>query len=287
MIDTAEAAAADGGLDAALRLRGPAADGRLAAELPPSFSLAPSAYEPDSGAAHGGLIAALALQAARQGLGLEAPLRTLTVQFLAGARFGPMTLEAELTRAGRSAQFAGVRGRQSGPVFEARLTFGGDGDSHVHRPPSAPQASPPETAAPLPQHPKFTPRFTHNAQYGLVAVQPFSSGEPRLLLWMREASGAPLDELRLAFLLDAVFPAFYAALDRPVRAASVDLRYDFTGPIGAADAPDGWVLFEFLTRDFGEGWAIEDGAAWSRSGRLLAVARQLRKTLAKPGRAAE
>ena len=275
-----------GGLAAALRLEPGPESGRLVAELPPSFSLAPFALEAASANAHGGLVAALALQAARQGLAVDAPLRTLSLQFLAGARFGPITLEPELTRGGRSVRFAGVRGRQKGLVFESRLTFGDDGEGAVHRPAACPAAPPPEAVGPLPMPPQLLPRFTQNAQYGAIAGRPFSSSEPRLLLWMREASGAPLDDLRLAFLLDAVFPAFYVGLDRPVPAASVDLRYDFTGPVGEADAPDGWVLFEFATRDFGQGWAIEDGSAWSRSGRLLAVARQLRKTLAKPTSAA-
>jgi acyl-CoA thioesterase len=197
-----------------------------------------------------------------------------------------MTLEAELTRGGRSTSFAGVRGLQKNPVFEARLTFGTDGESPSHRPDSMPAATAPEETPESPPAPHFQPRFTGHAEYRPLAGRALSGEAPRLLLWMREASGAPLDAVRLCFLLDAIYPAFYATVDRPMPAASVDLRYDFAGPIAPEDAPDGWVLMEFVTRDFANGWAIEDGTAWSRAGRLLATARQLRKTLAKPPRTA-
>ena len=229
------------------------------ADLPPSFSLAPTAFEPETGNAHGGLIAALAAKAARQALALEAPLRTLSLQFLSGARFGAITLEAELTRGGRSTSFAGVRGRQAGAVFEARLTFGDDGDGPVYRPPTRPEAPDPETAQAFPPAPGFLPRFTSHADYRPLVGRPLSGAEPRLLLWIRENSAAPLDVIRLCFLLDAIFPAFYVMVDRVVPSASVDLRYDFAGAITPEDAPDGWILCEFATRELAAGWAIEDG----------------------------
>jgi len=273
------------GFETALRLSS-ADGGRLSAQLPTSFSLAPLAVEPHLGNAHGGLVAALAASAAVEALGIEAPVRTLSLQFLAGARFGEMTLEAELTRGGRSTSFAGVRGLQRNPVFEARLTFGTDGESPSHRPDSMPVATAPEETPESPPAPHFQPRFTGHAEYRPLAGRPLSGEPPRLLLWMRERSGAPIDAIRLCFLLDAIFPAFYVMVDRVIPAASVDLRYDFAGAITEEDAPDGWVLMEFVTREMAGGWAIEDGTAWSRSGRLLATARQLRKTLAKTPRAA-
>lgn len=274
------------GYAAAIRLTPTGGERRLTARLPDTFSLSPTTADPALGNAHGGLVAALAVSAAQQALAIEAPLRTLSLQFLAGARFEEMTMEAELTRGGRSTSFAGVRGSQRSQVFEARLTFGEDGYSPEHRPRGRPEAPAPEALIDDPPPASFRPRFTQHAEYRPLAGRALSGEPPHLLLWMREASGAPLDAVRLCFLLDAIYPAFYAMADRPLPAASVDLRYDFAGPIAPEDAPDGWVLMEFVTRDFAKGWAIEDGTAWSRAGRLLATARQLRKTLAKPPRTA-
>ena len=71
--------------------------GGLTARLDPGFSNAPQAMDPTKGAPFGGLMAALAAGAARQGLGLDTPLQTLSIQYLAAARFEPATFRPTLT----------------------------------------------------------------------------------------------------------------------------------------------------------------------------------------------
>lgn len=85
--------------------------GGLVARLDAGFSNAPQAMDPARGAPFGGLMAALAAGAARQGLGIGTPLQTLSIQYLAAARFGePVRFTPGLTRGGRNVAYAHVTG---------------------------------------------------------------------------------------------------------------------------------------------------------------------------------
>ena len=59
----------------------------LSARLTGGFSNGPQGGPPEAGAPFGGLLAALAAKAMREGLDLTPPLRSLSVQYLAAARF--------------------------------------------------------------------------------------------------------------------------------------------------------------------------------------------------------
>lgn len=269
--------------DAALKLDpGPLGHG-LIAHPPESLSNAPGIVPAAKGGPNGGYLAALAIRAARQGLQIEAPVRTVSVRYLSRPEFAPLILTPELLRGGRATAFARVAAEQAHQaVFNADITFGADSPGAEHRP-DAPFAF--ETAERLPDWPPYPghPHFARSVEYRRAGGEaPFSgAGEALLRVWMRITDGEPLDVYRLAFLLDAIFPSFYVVLSGPAPAATVDLRYDFARAVTPELAPDGWALFEFRTRDWAGGWAVEDGTAWTRDGRLLAVARQLRKAVAK------
>lgn len=269
-------------LERALTLT-PSAAG-LAARLDPGYSNAPQSLPPERGAPFGGLMAALAVRAARQGLDLVSPLRTVSVQFLAGARFEAVDLTAELLRGGRSTAFVQVRGGQPGrPALAAQLTFG-DETPHLSAPLMR-TTPPPAEGAGEGLDPRFAPWFTRHVEYRFIEGPGLFGrhDQARVGVWLRTADGAPLDAERLCFLLDAIYPVFWTIRPfPPAIATTVDLRYDlFEGVEGAA--PDGWAWFVFESRHVGGGWAVEDGAAWSAEGRPLAVARQLRKLLGRAG----
>jgi len=271
--------------DAALRLSPDHTGQAMFASPPRSMSNALSAYDPLKGGPNGGYLAALAVRAAERELSPGAPLRTVSVQYMAKPEFQPLRLEAERLRGARTTTFAQVRALQGdGTPFVAGVTFGLDGPGPEHRPASRPHGvAQPEGLAPLDLPPEIVPHFTGHVDYRPAGGGfPFAKGEEaRILIWMRVNDREPLDGARLAFLFDAVFPAFFTVIDRPCPAATADLRYDYARAITPDLAPDGWALFEFSTRDWAGGWAIEDGTAWSRSGELLGVARQLRKIVAR------
>lgn len=269
--------------DAAMRLDpGPLGHG-LIAHPPETISNAPNVMEAAKGGPNGGYLAALAIRAARDGLGVEPPVRSVSVRYLARPEFAPVVLTPELLRGGRSTAFARLTAEQAHDiVFTADVTFGAGAGGAEHRPAAAPAAEAPDALPPLPELPG-APHFVRLADYRWAGgSRPYSGAEDAMIrLWMRVGDGEALDAFRLAFLFDAIFPSFYTVLKGPMPAATVDLRYDFARAITPDLAPDGWVLFEFRTRDWAGGWAVEDGTAWTRTGELLGVARQLRKAVAK------
>ena len=262
--------------------------GGLTARLDPGFSNAPQAMDPARGAPFGGLMAALAAGAARQGLGIATPLQTLSIQYLAAARFEAVTFRPTMTRGGRNVAYAHVSGGQDDrPAVQALATFGRDVDGPVLAPLTA---SPPplETLPATPLDPRFGPWFTRHIEHRF-ADGPRLFGQnagrsPELGCWMRCVDAAPLDELRLLFLLDGLYPTYFTAFPAPPAiSTSVDLRADLLTELTPQTSPDGWAYFHFWCRDVGGGWAVEDGAAWTPDGRPLAVVRQRRKIL--PARA--
>ena len=271
-------------LTAAIRLQSDETGGGLIASPPSSLSNAPLRGSPERGTPFGGYMAAVAIRTARQQLAVDLPLRTLTVQFMAGAKFAPVAFRAERLRGGRSTTFAQVRAAQNEhAILSSLLTFGDAGRGPVHRP----------LADPFPAldsvdgdtlEPEIAPWFTRAVEYRWDGPHGLMGGHEDAVArtWMRTRTPGPLDELKLAFLLDAVFPNFFRVTG-PTFATSVDLRYDFFQAITPELSPDGWVFFEFRTADASDGWAVEDGVAYAPDGRPLAVARQLRKVLAHRG----
>jgi len=268
-------------LDQALALRPGDGSDRLAS-LTEDFSNAPLAMPPDKGAPFGGLMAALAARAMREGLGIVPPLMTLTVQYLAAARFEDITFSPTLDRGGRSVAYASVKAGQPGRAALSALgTFGTLGHGPEVRPLS-PSATPFEDLDPTPVDPRLAPWFTRYIEHRFDGGPKIGGGspltDPTLRLWMRTTDHRPLDELSLCFLLDGIFPSYMTVLPvPPVPSASVDLRYDLIEPVTPDTSPDGWAVFQFRTRDVSGGWALDDGIAFAPDGRPLALARQRRK----------
>jgi acyl-CoA thioesterase len=263
--------------------------GGLVARLDAGFSNAPQAMDPTKGAPFGGLMAALAAGAARQGLGIGTPLQTLSIQYLAAARFDePVRFTQTLTRGGRNVAYAHVLGGQDErAAVQALATFGREVEGPVLTPLTA-EPPPVESRPATPMNPTFGPWFTRHIEHRFVDG-PKLFGEnagrsPELGCWMRCVDGAPLDELRLLFLLDGLYPTYFTAFPAPPAiSTSVDLRADLLAELTPETSPEGWAYFHFWSRDVGGGWAVEDGAAWAPDGRPLAVVRQRRKILPARG----
>jgi acyl-CoA thioesterase len=102
-------------------------EGGLTARLTSGFSNAPQSVPQERGAPFGGLMAALAAGAMRQGLGIETPLQSLTVQYLAAARFEDAVFTPVMDRGGRNVAYASVTGGQvDRPAIQALGTYGRD-----------------------------------------------------------------------------------------------------------------------------------------------------------------
>lgn len=269
-------------LEQALTLT-PGADGRLSADLHGDFSNGPVSAPPEAGFPFGGLLAALSAGAMRQGLGLTAPLRTLSVQYLAAARYGePLDFTPRLLRGGRGAAFAQVEACQGDRLTNhATATYGADVAGLAMTPLSAPPP-PLDSLDPAAQlHGPTVPRFSQHVDYrfnGGPFILTGVEGRPAVeRLWMRAGDDRPLDEPGLCYLLDAVYPPAWTAVTRPIRMATVDLCYDILTDPTPETAPDGWAFFEFRMLDFGGGWTVDEATAWGADGTPLALSRQRRK----------
>ena len=258
--------------------------GGLSVRLDGGFSNAPQSAPQERGAPFGGLMAALAAGAMRQGLGIETPLQSLTVQYLAAARFEDAVFTPTMNRGGRNVAYASVTGGQADrPAIQALGTYGRD----VAGPVLTPLIASPPPVADLDSTPldaTFGPWFTRHIDHRFVAGSRLfgenAGGTPELGCWMRTIDAAPLDEARLLFLLDGLYPTYFTAFPAPPTiSASVDLRADLLTELTPDTAPEGWAYFHFTSRDVGGGWAVEDGVAWAPDGRPLALVRQRRKLM--------
>ena len=264
----------------------------LTAHLSGDYSNGRMDQPPEAGFPFGGLLAALCAQAMRQGLGLTAPLRTLSVQYLSAARFDDtLAFRPRLLRGGRTVGYAAVETQQDGRLtHNASATFGGDAEGQVRAELAA--AIPPlnslDPAATIAG--PMAPRFSQHVEYRF-------DGGPNILggnaekpaverLWMRMADARPLDDLGLCYLLDALYPPAWTTTRRPSPMTTVDLRYDILADPTPQTAPDGWAFFEFRLLDLGLGWTVDDVTCWGADGAPLALGRQRRK-LIPPRRAAQ
>lgn len=260
----------------------------LTTVVAPSFSNAPAGLPPEKGFPYGGLLAALCVQAMRQGLGITAPLQTLNVQYLAAARYGEeLEFRPRMLRNGRQVTFAAVEAGQGQRLtHNASGTFGthADGTPALYDRREVPPAvdNLPEGAA---LQGPMAPRFTSQVEYRFADTPNILGGNAKRArverCWMRMRDGEPLDDLRLCFLLDALYPPSWTGFQRPPMMTSIDLRYDFLTPATSENTPDGWAFFEYSLIQHEGGWALDDATAWGVDGTVLATARQLRKVISR------
>lgn len=248
------------------------------------------------GGTHGGYIAALALRALACTIAdARRQPRFLAVQLLEPVQPGPLTIQTQADRIGRSMAVSSLSMTQEGrTVTTASASFATSSPSISYLGQSFPPVPRPEACEPLTSAPINTGIGAFIDYRPAAAPLPLTGADlARIQVWMRlknarSTSEAARDEtidpetidpLLLATLLaDSAPPALYARLDRPRPIPSASITLHYTGA-GAQIARNGWVLGNFQTLHAGEGYAIEDGELWTPEGGLLLCSRQLRRIL--------
>jgi acyl-CoA thioesterase len=171
-------------------------DEGLTAQLSGAFSNGPISAPPEAGFPFGGLLAALCAGAMRQGLNIEAPLRSLSVQYLASARYAqPLRFRPRLLRGGRRVAYAVVEADQGGRLtHHASATYGADGESNAVL---TPLLAPPTSLDSLADAPGISgpmaPRFSQHVDYrfdGGPHILGGNEGKPVIeRVWMRVHTG--------------------------------------------------------------------------------------------------
>ena len=223
---------------------------------------------------NGGYLAAIVVRAVQAELGDGAyALRSLTCHYLRPPADGPVRVEVELLRKGRTVATARARMWQGDRhCVEAlgALTTVGEAPSWEAE---APGVRRPEAIDAWPVNDRMPPIAQRLELRPAVGPMPFSGADEATSGgWMRlRDHEGPLDHAALALLADAWLPAAFPRLTEPAAAPTIDLTVHFRRAAPVA----GHVLGVFRSVLSAEGLFEEDGELWSEDGRLIAHSRQL------------
>jgi acyl-CoA thioesterase len=246
-------------------------DGAALGEIDPGWNI--------GDAPNGGYLCAIAVSGLLAVVEHPDPL-AVSAHFPSRPRIGPVEVETELVRTGRSQSTALARLVQEGePRVVVTATFG---DLGALEGPTVVRGSPPEIPPPEqcvraegPVAPVFTQRFDlrMTPESAMWAVgQP--SGEARMEGWIRFADGRDADPLSLVVFCDSFPPTVFNVLDLRTWVPTIE----YTVHVRAKPRA-GWLQCRFTTRYLIGGYLEEDGEVWDSSGHLVALSRQLARVL--------
>ena len=229
-------------------------------------------------ATYGGLVGGLMHSAVLAQLPSPAPLRSLTVNFVAPVAPGAADARVQILRSGKSATQAMVTLEQEGAVVAAGLAaFGAARESTVSVEPSVvmPTLPEPESIEPFPYLPGQTPDFFQHVEMRLAdGGFPYSGASTSHMQgWMRFREAPPVfDERHFVSLADSWPPAVIQMLDRPAPGSSMTWTLELLGDVAAE--PDAHFAYAVHTDQAGDGYAHTDARIWHPDGSLVAISRQ-------------
>ncbi|MCU4185874.1 thioesterase family protein [Acidiferrimicrobium sp. IK] len=228
---------------------------------------------------NGGYLLAIAVRAMQEAAGRPDPLST-TAHYLSPPTAGPVTVEVDMVKPGRS--YVNVTARVVQDGRERVRLLGVLGDLEAQKGPTRVAARPPvlpdpdqcvsmrelsEAAGrPVPQiMDRFDLMLPRDTTWGRVPEDdPLS-----VTGWIRFRDGTQPDQRSLVTFADAFPPTLIGSI-----AAGWVPTLELTVHVRARPAP-GWMLGTFVTRFLMDGLLEEDGELWDSSGRPVALSRQL------------
>jgi len=231
---------------------------------------------------NGGYIMAIAIEALARSLPSRDPL-SATAHFLRPSRPGPVTVETDVVKVGRTHATGAARMIQDDKeVMRVLATFGdldrATGPVHVT---GAPPPLPARDACygrsetdPMPEiSRRFDQRFDPE---GMRWVRGERSGKMVIRAWQRFADGREPDIRALPVFADALPPPIFNVV-APGWAPTVELTLHFRARPSA-----GWLRSQFSSRFLFGGYFEEDGEIWDERGTLVALSRQLAAAPRRP-----
>lgn len=228
-------------------------------------------------AAFGGLAAALVYEAIAEQSG-DAPMRSLTISFVAPAKNGKLDLRAHVLRRGRSVTQIEGHGSQDGQVVTAALaSFGHPRQSSIQiELPRAPVFTPPEECEAIPDIEGITPEFARHFDYRIAqGGLPYSGiGDTRFGGWVRFRNcDEQITVSHLLALIDAWPPAVLQMLKELAPASSLTWTLELMEPLSQCRASDWW-QYQADIEQAGDGYAVIQARIWDTEGRPVALSRQ-------------
>ncbi len=231
------------------------------------------------GVPNGGLLMALTLAAASQQVSHPDPL-SMTSHFLGKTTPGEATIRSKVIKQGRSLSVTAVDLVQNGRASVTSLITWGDLPSFVG--PSGPLLPPPhlpdqtemQGSLNMPIDSTFTRQFDYLMPQK-VALGAFGqpTGQAVARGRMRFADGRPPDLLSIPVIADGFPPAIFQ-LGYYGWAPTLELTIHFR----ARPCP-GWLTIDLVARHLLNGTFEEDCNIWDSNGDLVAMSRQLGRTL--------
>jgi len=226
---------------------------------------------------NGGFLAAMLVKAMSAAVDdrTRAP-RSLTIHYTAAPAEGAVRITTAIERAGGSLTTVSARMEQAGRLIALAIgAFSRDRIAAIEF------SEAPAPDVPDPEHVPLMPRlrnlppFTHQWEISpAIGTTPLSGGKGAALTggWIRPLDPQPIDAALVAQLTDAWVPAVFVRLTEPNAVPTIDLTIHFRADL---PLPADYVLVTFESRLSQGGFIEEDGAIWSRDGRLVAHSRQL------------
>ena len=228
-------------------------------------------------AAFGGLMAALVYQAIEEQAD-SAPLRSLTISFVAPASQGALARSADILRRGSSVTQIEGRATQDGQVVTAALaSFGRPRNSSIDVAlPAAPEFNAPDDCQAFPDIEGLTPEFARHFDYRIaLGALPYSGiSETRFGGWVRfRDCDDAVTVGHLLALIDAWPPAVLQMLSELAPASSLTWTLELMEPLSQCRAGDWWKYLAEIEQA-GDGYAVIQAKIWDAEGKPVALSRQ-------------
>jgi acyl-CoA thioesterase len=227
---------------------------------------------------NGGYVAAILQRAMTEAVGDHArPARSLTVHFIVPPVAGPIDVEVQIERQGRSLTSTSARLVQDGRLIATAVgAFSASRDAVEYAEVEMPSVPPPEDvpSRPMDDAPAHAGMFDWRPAIGKAD---FSAGEQAVTGgWFRLREPQLADPVVLTSYADGWFPALFFRTREPIGVPTVDFTVHFRTrlPLPHA-APEDFYLVVFRAPLAHDGFVVEDGEIWSHDGQLVAQSRQL------------
>ena len=225
-------------------------------------------------AAFGGILLGMTGATAQHAVPSDRLLRSANINFLAPVTVGPVQLEIERLREGRSVTHLQVRILQEEKVCAVTtLAYGTSRPQSLAMPATPmPTAAPPHRALDIPFLPGTTPEFLRHFEYRWTSSDlPYSGGKDvHIQGWMRPRIVCPLTSSYALVLSDAFPPPILCQSTAFVRSSSLSAHMQFVDLPLPQETENPWFFYEGSASYGGNGYSDIDARLWHENGKLVA-----------------
>lgn len=236
-------------------------------------------------ATFGGLVGAILIRHMQTALGAQtaldtqaAPLRSFSLSFVAPMAPGPLALDLQVLRSGKSVTQVQVNASQEGQVVAVMLASLGHPRTSAFQVEAAPapRLKAPEACLKMPYLEGVTPSFLQhfNLYYTGTNLPCSGASQPDFEGYMRFTEASRFqDAATLACLVDAWPSSMIPMLRAPAPMSSLTWTMEYLVDPATLPRVDHW-QYDVVTDAFADGYGQSRARIWDDSGRPVAFSRQ-------------